>query len=159
MRDIKFRIWHVPSKRFLNAKNFWITADFQSYGGKCVPLNPADEIDLDLPPGVFEFIAADLQPDMGNTFVIQQYTGLKDKNGVEIYEGDILGYFDAIVNNDKGRTEIKWAKAYSGEQWCEFTIRDYNGKDVKSDEPNDYYGGVSSEYKEVIGNIFEGVDK
>jgi hypothetical protein len=32
-------------------------------------------------------------------------------------------------------------------------------EDVKSDEPNDYYGGVSTEYKEVIGNIFEGVDK
>ena len=132
MREIKFRVYDTEKKKL-------------SYGFSIQDLAK-------------EMVQTVIESWVDN-LVWQQYTGLKDKNGKDIYEGDILGYFDAIVNNDKERMEIKWAKAYSGEQWCEFKIQDYNGKDVKSDEPNDYYGGVSNEYKEVIGNIFEGVDK
>tara|TARA_R110002153_G_scaffold121439_5_gene267036 strand:- start:1870 stop:2256 length:387 start_codon:yes stop_codon:yes gene_type:complete len=128
MREIKFRVYDTEKKKL-------------SYGFSIQDLAK-------------EMVQTVIESWVDN-LVWQQYTGLKDKNGKDIYEGDILGYFDAIVNNDKERVEIK----YWGEQWCEFTIRDYNGKDVKSDEPNDYYGGVSTEYKEVIGNIFEGVDR
>ena len=39
-----------------------------------------------------------------------QYTGLKDKNGVEIYEGDIV----RVCNNNNGFFEVIFINAYVG---------------------------------------------
>jgi hypothetical protein len=73
--------------------------------------------------------------------VIQQYTEMKDCDGVEIYEGDLVTVYDKKIY------EVKWGKTYNGFQ--------YNLYD-KDDYLDDYYGGIGdNRCLKVIGNIFE----
>ena len=72
MREIKFRVWDkVNSRMGYFEKGFSWCDEYESW---C--LSSVGESIMDVP--------------CGNNIIFMQFTGLKDKNGKEIYEGDIL---------------------------------------------------------------------
>jgi len=88
---------------------------------------------------------------------IMQYTGLKDKNGKEIYEGDIVKYIAG--KNYQTTGVVTWVDEKNSINFktypliCAFVI--HNEKENKTDK----FEWDETDYMEVIGNIYEGENK
>jgi len=92
MREIKFRVWDAQAKKWVEPE--WV--DIRCSGVIVRHwVHRGVEIRLEKP-------AEDLK--------VMQYTGLKDKNGKEIYEGDIVTY-----EYEKGFFVVRFGEGYQGE--------------------------------------------
>lgn len=123
MRELKIRAWRKPYKQVCQVESL----RFDGNGVYAAVL-------IDEPFYDRKLVEAD-------EIVIEQYTGLKDINGTEIYEGDIVKYDDNV-----GKV------FYDSEQACFNVSGFYDGL---QDYPTMAFSECANIGMEVIGNIHE----
>ena len=127
MREIKFRAWDKEKEEMLfNGKEYEL---------RCLG-EPSKDINW------IPIISPHANTDR---FELQQYTGLHDKNGNEIYEGDIL---QTIVDHTRTDVFLSKFEVYWDTYMARFRKRRDDGTLFN------FYAGAEA-FKEVIGNIYE----
>lgn len=118
MRKIKFRAWDKGDKVMLHSH----TEMFDDMIG-------------------FRFGHFSVDTDTMDDIVLMQYTGLQDKNGVEIYEGDIF--------------KARWPDVIAVVEWDAENAR-FLGWTLERERKIVYVGREPA--VEVIGNLYENPD-
>jgi len=137
MREIKFRVFNLASKKMTKPFTLdeYATDQDGEFGDQNFILH-FYESPYDLPHQV-------------KSNPLMQFTGLKDKNGKEIYDGDILSH-PTYCNFDfsgKYTNDVKWGETgdsdgYSHDKHFEWIVGEDSLADVY-------------EQSEIIGNIYD----
>lgn len=117
MREIKFRIWHKQYKEMY----YWGGDAFVKKDRLCFTL---------------ENVFVDYKSD----FIVMQYTGRKDKDGKEIYEGDIIAW-------DKSSLSGIGYVIFNSGSWC-----------LKDNYMVEMFDSLGISRASIIGNIHEDED-
>lgn len=142
MRDIKFRAWDIKHNVMVGV----YLVEFLQGGTKIQA--PGHTIGGDI--SVWARVEDEFKEKNKEAAILMQFTGLKDKNGKEIFEGDIIEFEDWSMDTDGDSTEY----LETGEVFWDEEEMAYGVSNRSYVALEDLWRGEIS----IIGNIYENPD-